>query len=145
MSKVKITKNELVNMFGGLNDILANHKENATFKFNYALKRNLQKLKDDVKAIDDVKKTKLSECSEEMTVLQEKYKKENMKNPAMQERANKELEEINKKYEPVLKEYNDFMAEEIEIDLYLVKEEFVPDLRPKQYNAIFSMFIVEEK
>lgn len=162
---MKIRRSELYRMM----PILEGIARNVCVKFNYALGKNMRKIREEIQDTEDAASPgqDFREYEEERIKLNEKYAKKEKGTPTFvsgaegarrylideskQELFDKEIESLRKKHKPMLDQqkeknerYIDMMKEEIEMDFHLIKFEDCPeDLFPKEWEAV-SYFITDQ-
>jgi Mor family transcriptional regulator len=138
-------------------------------KFNYALGKNLRKIKEEIQDLEDAvtPDKEFNEYEKERIALNEECAKKEggvsvfIPNPdgtrryqideSKQESFNKKLELLRKKYKATLdlqekkiQGYNDMMREKAEINFHLINKEDIPDdLSPSDWEAIID-WVIEE-
>jgi len=156
--KVKMTKEELLNLNYGMKN-LSNLQEN--MKFSYGLTKNKRMIKNDVEVLDETREklytaidwyTEFQEKAREININFQKKIKEEIdptKKKQLEDANIKEIKKMEDKNPKLLKdfeekreEFNKFLKEEIEIELFKIKQENFPELTSKVTDLLFH--IIEE-
>jgi len=155
-------KQDVLQLFNGLQAV----SNLPGAKWSYAVARNITKLKPEVEALQKAYSADKDfvEFENKRIELAQKHAVKEKGNPkkikignneeyiiADKDKFNKELTPIQKKYKKAIDErkkqiddFNDILKEEIEIDLYMVSSEYIPEgITPAQLSNI--MPIIEEK
>jgi hypothetical protein len=140
-------------------------------KFNYALGKNLRKIKEEIRDLEDAvtPDEKMQQYEKERIAINEECAKKEGGSPAMipqpdgtrryqvdeakQELFNKKMELLRKKYKPTLdlqekkiQGYNQLLRELVEIDFHQINKDDVPDdLSPSDWEAIIDWIVESQK
>lgn len=161
---MKIKRKEAVNLFNSFGR-LGSHKG---VKFAYAIAKNKKKLESEQKAItvaqskiqpkaiQEFDKKRIKVCCEYADKDENGNPKLDKNNYSISEERriefDKAIDELQKEYEPSFKEmennqkeFNDFLDEDIEVDLHLIPMSVVPDtITVNEMDIIFPMIVEEE-
>lgn len=150
-----MTKQELLNLFDALHRV----GEYKGAKFAYAVAKNIQILKPEVEAITEAQKpsAEFEEYDKQRMQLASKFSKKDKNNEPIIINNRFELDDregfetaweaLRVTFKDVLaerdkqmKEYQEFLQEEVEVILYKIKEENLPqDISSGQLTAIFAI------
>lgn len=140
--KIKINRNDLMS----LNNVLDSLKDEFYPIMKYAIKINKSILKNEVEAIREAYKSNIERYNEFETKRYELFDEKGK----IKEGKNNELKALEEEYKDALeerkKETNEFMKlllEEIEIEIYQVSNDLIPNLSQEDYDKIFPMISEE--
>lgn len=140
--KIKINRNDLIN----LNNVLDSLKDEFYPIMKYAVKINKSILKNEIEAIREAYKSNIERYNEFETKRYELFDEKGK----IKEGKNNELKALEEEYKDALeerkKETNEFMKlllEEIEIEIYQVSNDLIPNLSQEDYDKIFPMISEE--
>ena len=155
--KVKVSKDKLVQMWNALSEI---GKGKTKVKFSYAVARNKSIIEPEIKALTEAQKLvpEYQEYdTERLKMCREMAKKDENGAPKMlgvefdiedREAFDKKVEKLQKKHKKVIDEqklridqFNELIKEEIEIDFYTIKAEFLPEDIEANYLELMMDFI----
>ncbi len=160
---MKIRRSELYRLRG----ILESRPKGSWTKFNYALGKNLRKIKEEIQDLEDVivPDKEMHQYEKERVVLNEEFSKREGGGPVFmptpeggrryqideskREVFDEKIKLLREKYKGVLElqekkieGYNDLLKEKVEIDFHLINKGDVPeDLSPSDWEAIIDWII----
>lgn len=160
---MEMTKGELIDLYFGLNTL----GELQGAKFAYAVMKNVNILRNEAEAIESAKNPKQDyiQFTREQVALAKKhavvkdgvpqtYMEDGKSFYAIQDndKFDKEFEELKKKHQPAIDAYKkqlmeleDLLKEKVEVELYKVSKDLVPEtITVKQYASIEAI-ISDEK
>lgn len=136
--RIKISRNDIMS----LNNILDSLKEEFNPIMKYAIKINTSILKNEVEAVREAYKSNIERYNEFEKKKYELYNekgilKEDKKNEfkALEEEYKDAIEERKKESEEFMK----ILLEEIDIEIYQVSNDLIPNLSQEDYDKIFPM------
>jgi len=145
-----MTRYDVYNLYSAL--VSKEMTELKGVKFSYAMAKNTRLLKGEVESIDEMRKKESGEFDKERFELVKTYaEKDEQGNPVVKNNQyrladtktfTEELEKLREKFEIKAKEENfkKFMKEEIEVELFTVKQENIPEQISKgMSDAIFDL------
>lgn len=129
--KVKISKNEWLMVQNGINTLI-NDGEKFSMRFSYFLSKNKRLLTDEMKDITDQVQQKLKEYQEE--IKNAKIVDENNKITDMVK-----FKEIENKYKNEHTDVNNFLKEDLELEIYSIELDNVDDIASGLFDLIFPL------
>jgi hypothetical protein len=130
------------------------------FRFNYAIIKNKRIIEPEIRAIEEIQKPteKFIEFQNTRIALCEKYAKKDDKGEAIKNGMSYDIEnmdEFNKELEPIKEQYkdtiaeidekikkvNEFIEEDVTIDLYMIKSSYMPDKLSKEIIEVLYPII----
>lgn len=140
--KIKINRNDLMS----LNNVLDSLKDEFYPIMKYAIKINKSILKNEVEAIREAYKSNSERYNEFETKRYELFDEKGK----IKEGKSNDLKALEEEYKDALEERkeetNEFMKlllEEIEIEIYQVSNDLIPNLSQEDYDKIFPMISEE--
>jgi hypothetical protein len=168
--KEKLKRRMVYEFFMVVNNFIKEKmKEDVDKRFSYAVHLNLENLESEIKAINEAKKpsAKYEEYQQKKTMIGEKYsdKDENGKPILVEsmgnqiykvevnkEEATKEIIKLNEEYSETikerqkgLKEFQELMEEEVEVDICKISFKYFPDKYNIFDHGIIKLMIKETK
>lgn len=144
---MKIERSELMalaSMLAKLNDV-----ENLSVKAAYAIAKNIKNIAMEVTTVEEMRTKIESGYEEDRKVICERYCEKNEDGTPKIENDNyvglpntmfdEELKVIVDKYQPKLNDFNEFLKEVIEVEIYKIKVDNVPSLKPNELAALLPM------
>ena len=154
MATIKLKRSEALQLSGAI-QILNQTSQDKVFpaKFNYALSKNLRKLKDEVKSSLEADKKTMEEFEKRRIEILElhavkdkngKPKKDKNKYTLTNEAetlAEDAIKELKMEFKSAIDESEEFMNEEISVEVHQVPVSTVPDIPSIIFDGIFEMII----
>ena len=149
---IEVTLNQVRTMFMAMDKI---SKEKITKQFAYGLAKNKARLKEDIEAIAEAEKIGVEFDNERIAICEKYATKDADGKPVTENNAyvglndNQlflgEMNDLHKKYEPMIKETNELMNKKVGIEFYMIPFESVPEEIAGTDMEILMPMIAEPK